>query len=200
METEKKKKEEEGYFLTEEDEGGLEEQQGRTASVLEEGARFVKAVEGKPYQLKHVVTRGLTRNRSGSNAHKGAHKGANKGAHKGADATSFTAREEHSTRTRRTSTATAGLQKGYFCSEVCAAYLKSIRILPPGEAHCAAYWPSSFDVGGDIETDIRQMGYVMDPVVELNLRILEMAKAKGNSAGKGGGVSEQGGVVAHSTF
>ena len=72
METEKKKMEEEGYFLTEEDEGGLEEQQGRTASVLEEGARFVKAVEGKPYQLKHVVTRGLTRKRSGSSAHKGA--------------------------------------------------------------------------------------------------------------------------------
>ena len=138
------------------------------------------------------------RKRSGSGANKGsANKGhANKGV--GASPKSFTARESHTTRTRRTSTATAGLQKGYFCSEVCAAYLKSLRILPPGEAHCAAYWPSSFDVGGDIETDIRQMGYVMDPLVELNLRILEMAKAKGNSGG--GGESEEGGTVAHSTF
>ena len=120
METEKKKEEEGNYFLTEEDEG-LEEQQGRSASVLEEGARFVKAVEGKPYQLKHVVTRGLTRKRSGSGANKGsANKGhANKGV--GASPKSFTARESHTTRTRRTSTATAGLQKGYFCSEVCAA-------------------------------------------------------------------------------
>jgi hypothetical protein len=164
---EEEEEEAEGYFFTEEDEGECGDS-GRSEDDLLEGAKFVKAVEGKPYQLRHVVTHGLSRYKSSS------------GGSDSEKSSSSSSSSSTDKRKKRLSTATSGTQKGYFCSEVCAAYLKSLRILPNNEAHCAAYWPSSFDVGGDIEKDILEMGYKMDDIVELNLRILEMAKAKDN--------------------
>ena len=51
-------------------------------------------------------------------------------------------------------------------------------ILPSDSAACATYWPSSFDVGGNVEKDVALMGYDMEDIVELDLRILEMGKAE----------------------
>ena len=164
-----------------EEEDGTENMSGRDDEALSQGAQFLKSVEGKPYQLRHVVTQGLTRKRTASTTSTGSAKTLSQSSvSSSASSASSASRTKISAtraRTKRKSMATSGQQRGYFCSEVCAAYLKSIGVLPTGDAHCAAYWPSSFDVNGDIEKDISIQGFYMEDLVELDLRILEMGKA-----------------------
>lgn len=157
-----KVKKEENIFQ-EEEELDEEETKGKRNGIAV-GAKFVKKVVGKPYQLRHVVTQGLSRKRGSSTSKKSTNSDGKE--------------QKGKKKERRKSTAVSGTQKGYFCSEVCAAYLKCLNILPDQEAHCAAYWPSSFDLGGEIEQDIQRQGYYMEDLIELDLKILELGKAK----------------------
>ena len=71
-----------------------------------------------------------------------------------------------------------GSQSGYFCSEVVAAYLKHLGLIGDEDADCAAYWPGDFDEGGLVEQDVQGMGFKVERIVDVDLRIVELAKAK----------------------
>ena len=71
-----------------------------------------------------------------------------------------------------------GSQSGYFCSEITAAYLKHLGFIGDRDADCAAYWPGDYDEGGVVEQDVLRMGFHMEKIVDLDLRIVELAKAE----------------------
>ncbi len=175
----------------------------RYEDALQNGRQFIKSVVGKPYRLLQAVTQGMgSRSNTGEAASGGRGGGRPQGEAKAdvvadgdgdgghsprsrASSTSSASagsvsgrRGVPNRRRRRSSTALSGNQKGYFCSELAAAYLKAIELIPSDDARSAAYWPGAFDEGGELEQDVEKMGYGIDKVVDLDLRILELAKGE----------------------
>lgn len=129
----------------------------RSKDKLASCAKFLANVEGKPYRLRQAVAGRLKGRHT-------KHSGAGKSA------------SELNSQKRRKSM--DGSQSGYFCSELVAAYLKHLGFIGDGDADCAAYWPGDFDEGGLVEQDVQRMGFKVERIVDLDLRIVELAKAK----------------------
>jgi hypothetical protein len=154
----------------------------REEKALARCAKFVSAVEGKPYRLRQAVV-GRMRGRHVKGKGLGGNDptmGASEEDPISADETSK--KKKKSTRRRKSMD---GSQAGYFCSEITAAYLKHLGFIGDRDADCAGYWPGDFDEGGVVEQDVVRMGFRMEKIVDLDLRIVELAKAERREGARG---------------
>ena len=69
-------------------------------------------------------------------------------------------------------------RRGYFCSELVAAFLKNVLVLPRN-SQPSSFWPGSFSMNKELDWDCHAQGKYGDEIL-LEFRVLDIGKASVN--------------------